>query len=120
MLVEVKSGETYNGHLVSSDTWMNLNLREVICTSRVRAPAITPFHESNVYRTVSVFGVCPSAMFGVTRSSICASLKRLTFNAAQLFCAISQQQLIVASQASTWRVHTYRCFNVHMLLHLSS
>merc|ERR1719345_431623 len=34
MLVEVKSGETYNGHLVSSDTWMNLNLREVICTSR--------------------------------------------------------------------------------------
>ena len=35
MLVEVKSGETYNGHLVSSDTWMNLNLREVICTSRV-------------------------------------------------------------------------------------
>merc|ERR1719265_1230179 len=28
MLVEVKSGETYNGHLVSSDTWMNLNLRE--------------------------------------------------------------------------------------------
>ena len=36
MLVEVKSGETYNGQLVSCDTWMNLNLREVICTSRVR------------------------------------------------------------------------------------
>ena len=35
MLVEVKSGETYNGQLVSCDTWMNLNLREVICTSRV-------------------------------------------------------------------------------------
>jgi len=34
MLVEVKSGETYNGQLVSCDTWMNLNLREVICTSR--------------------------------------------------------------------------------------
>lgn len=34
-LVELKNGETYNGHLVSCDTWMNINLREVICTSRV-------------------------------------------------------------------------------------
>ena len=45
MLVELKngnysnqqilflSGETYNGHLVNCDTWMNINLREVICTS---------------------------------------------------------------------------------------
>jgi len=36
-LVELKNGETYNGHLVSCDNWMNINLREVICTSRVRA-----------------------------------------------------------------------------------
>lgn len=34
MLVELKNGETYNGHLVSCDNWMNLNLREVICTSK--------------------------------------------------------------------------------------
>uniref|UniRef100_A0A1L8DHC9 U6 snRNA-associated Sm-like protein LSm4 n=1 Tax=Nyssomyia neivai TaxID=330878 RepID=A0A1L8DHC9_9DIPT len=34
MLVELKNGETYNGHLVSCDTWMNINLREVICTSK--------------------------------------------------------------------------------------
>jgi len=34
-LVELKNGETYNGHLVSCDNWMNINLREVICTSRV-------------------------------------------------------------------------------------
>jgi U6 snRNA-associated Sm-like protein LSm4 len=33
MLVELKSGETLNGHLVSSDTWMNLTLKEVIQTS---------------------------------------------------------------------------------------
>lgn len=33
-LVELKNGETYNGHLVSCDTWMNINLREVICTSK--------------------------------------------------------------------------------------
>ena len=51
MLVELKNGETYNGHLVQCDNWMNLQLRvrlevnsisqnlnyhnkEVICTSR--------------------------------------------------------------------------------------
>ncbi|KDD73407.1 hypothetical protein H632_c2208p0 [Helicosporidium sp. ATCC 50920] len=33
-LVELKSGETYNGHLVQIDTWMNTHLREVICTSK--------------------------------------------------------------------------------------
>ena len=34
MLVELKTGETYNGHLVSCDNWMNINLQEVICTSQ--------------------------------------------------------------------------------------
>lgn len=34
MLVELKNGETYNGHLVSCDSWMNINLRDVICTSK--------------------------------------------------------------------------------------
>jgi len=34
-LVELKNGETYNGHLVNCDNWMNIQLREVICTSRV-------------------------------------------------------------------------------------
>lgn len=33
MLVELKNGETLNGHLVSCDTWMNLILREVVQTS---------------------------------------------------------------------------------------
>ncbi|KAK9160925.1 hypothetical protein Syun_007266 [Stephania yunnanensis] len=28
MLVELKNGETYNGHLVNCDTWMNIHLRE--------------------------------------------------------------------------------------------
>jgi small nuclear ribonucleoprotein (snRNP)-like protein len=36
MLVELKNGDTYNGRLVSCDTWMNITLRDVICTSRVR------------------------------------------------------------------------------------
>jgi len=34
MLVELKNGETYNGHLTSCDNWMNIHLRDVICTSR--------------------------------------------------------------------------------------
>jgi len=33
MLVEIKNGETFNGHLVNCDNWMNLTLREVIQTS---------------------------------------------------------------------------------------
>ncbi|CAJ2501843.1 Uu.00g046960.m01.CDS01 [Anthostomella pinea] len=33
MLVELKSGETLNGHLIQCDTWMNLTLKEVIQTS---------------------------------------------------------------------------------------
>ncbi|KAK0394880.1 hypothetical protein QR680_000985 [Steinernema hermaphroditum] len=34
MLVELKNGETYNGHLVSCDSWMNVHLRDAICTSK--------------------------------------------------------------------------------------
>lgn len=37
MLVELKNGETLNGHLVNCDTWMNLTLKEVVQTSPVRA-----------------------------------------------------------------------------------
>eukprot|EP00977_Amphora_coffeiformis_P008148 scaffold1825_cov181-Amphora_coffeaeformis.AAC.2 len=33
MLVELKGGDTYNGRLQSIDSWMNMNLTEVICTS---------------------------------------------------------------------------------------
>lgn len=33
MLVELKSGETLNGHLINCDTWMNLTLSNVIQTS---------------------------------------------------------------------------------------
>ena len=33
-LIELKNGETFNGHLVQCDSWMNIHLREVICTSK--------------------------------------------------------------------------------------
>ena len=35
MLVELKNGETLNGHLVQCDTWMNLTLKEVVQTNAV-------------------------------------------------------------------------------------
>jgi small nuclear ribonucleoprotein (snRNP)-like protein len=44
MLVELKNGETYNGHLQSCDTWMNLQLREVTLTSRVSGQPTTFTH----------------------------------------------------------------------------
>lgn len=34
MLVELKNGDTYNGTLVNADSWMNILLEGVICTSR--------------------------------------------------------------------------------------
>ncbi|KAF7507403.1 hypothetical protein GJ744_010462 [Endocarpon pusillum] len=33
VLVELKNGETLNGHLINCDTWMNLTLKEVVQTS---------------------------------------------------------------------------------------
>lgn len=33
MLVELKNGETLNGHLIACDTWMNLTLKEVVQTT---------------------------------------------------------------------------------------
>eukprot|EP00208_Stichococcus_sp_RCC1054_P001274 CAMPEP_0206134474 /NCGR_PEP_ID=MMETSP1473-20131121/27_1 /ASSEMBLY_ACC=CAM_ASM_001109 /TAXON_ID=1461547 /ORGANISM="Stichococcus sp, Strain RCC1054" /LENGTH=135 /DNA_ID=CAMNT_0053526081 /DNA_START=172 /DNA_END=580 /DNA_ORIENTATION=+ len=34
VLLELKNGETYNGHMLACDSWMNVHLREVICTSK--------------------------------------------------------------------------------------
>ena len=36
MLIEMKNGDTYNGRLVSCNMFMNICLRDVICTSKVR------------------------------------------------------------------------------------
>eukprot|EP01023_Acetabularia_acetabulum_P018797 TRINITY_DN1950_c1_g1_i1.p3 TRINITY_DN1950_c1_g1~~TRINITY_DN1950_c1_g1_i1.p3 ORF type:complete len:135 (-),score=33.43 TRINITY_DN1950_c1_g1_i1:260-664(-) len=34
VLIELKNGETYNGHMITCDTWMNVHLKDVICTSK--------------------------------------------------------------------------------------
>lgn len=36
MLIELKNGDTYNGRLVSCNIYMNIVLKDVICTSKVR------------------------------------------------------------------------------------
>ena len=35
MLIELKNGDTYNGRLVSCNIYMNVCLKDVICTSKV-------------------------------------------------------------------------------------
>uniref|UniRef100_A0AC35F6Q5 U6 snRNA-associated Sm-like protein LSm4 n=1 Tax=Panagrolaimus sp. PS1159 TaxID=55785 RepID=A0AC35F6Q5_9BILA len=62
MLIELKSGETYNGHLVSVDTFMNIHIRDAICTSKDgdvfhRVPEIFIRGTS-----IKVFRVSPEAM----------------------------------------------------------
>lgn len=47
MLVELKNGETLNGHLVNCDTWMNLTLKEVVQTSPVRKSTPTSQSKRN-------------------------------------------------------------------------
>ena len=34
MLIELKNGDTYNGRLVNCNIFMNISLRDVICTSK--------------------------------------------------------------------------------------
>jgi small nuclear ribonucleoprotein (snRNP)-like protein len=34
-MIELKNGETYNGHLISCDFLMNVTLQDVVCTSKV-------------------------------------------------------------------------------------
>merc|ERR1712137_916609 len=34
ILIELKNGETYTGVLVNCANWMNLNLKDVVCTSK--------------------------------------------------------------------------------------
>jgi small nuclear ribonucleoprotein (snRNP)-like protein len=52
-LVELKSGETYNGHLVNCDSWMNIHLREVICTSKASHQHSSQLHNTSLCSAVS-------------------------------------------------------------------
>ena len=116
-LVELKSGETYNGILVSCDTWMNLHLREVICTSKARyaalrnaapetlAPATSrPAHAARARperRTATASGACRCATCAATPSSTCACRRRcVKRKRGAQGCACSVQLLRCADLAA--------------------
>lgn len=50
MLIELKNGDTYNGRLVSCNMFMNICLRDVICTSKV------PSDCNYIYLTLKLMG----------------------------------------------------------------
>jgi small nuclear ribonucleoprotein (snRNP)-like protein len=68
MLIELKNGDTYNGRLVRCDMFMNISLREVICTSKVNAFDLLRSLPLQI-RMVTDFGKCLSAIFGVAVSN---------------------------------------------------
>lgn len=80
-LVELKNGETYNGHLVNCDSWMNINLRKVIHTSKVtESRLVTWCTHSNLWlsiRTVISFGDYQRHTLEETQLNIYAFLMRL-------------------------------------------
>ena len=76
VLAEFNKGETYNGHRVSCDNWMNINLRKVIYT----------------YEGKTSSGGCQVATSLAAPSNTCASLMRS-----------SHSQGRCGSQRSWWR-----------------
>ncbi|KAG1338687.1 putative U6 snRNA-associated Sm-like protein LSm4 [Cocos nucifera] len=71
MLVELKNGETYNGHLVNCDTWMNIHLHGIrLALSHVR------YRISLWCRMEIGFGECLNATFEGTPLSIFEFLMR--------------------------------------------
>ncbi|KAL8807707.1 MAG: hypothetical protein Q9182_000518 [Xanthomendoza sp. 2 TL-2023] len=59
MLVELKNGETLNGHLISCDTWMNLTLKEVVQTNPEVEEGAALFNEAEVIEEEAVPEVAP-------------------------------------------------------------
>lgn len=64
-LVELKNGETFNGHLVACDNFMNLTIKEVYQTSAVRhlsfshaSHATCADRTTGTHRTANGFGSC--------------------------------------------------------------
>lgn len=66
ILVELKSGENLNGHLVMCDTWMNLTLKEVVQSSPVRSLVLL----LPVYAARRVFWLCDARNCELTEGRI--------------------------------------------------
>lgn len=69
--MELKNGETYNGHLVNCDTWMNIHLREVICTSKVCSSLLHLGLGANTLSKFEMLFVFSDACFGFWSNSFC-------------------------------------------------
>ncbi len=63
--MELKNGETYNGNLMSCDNFMNIHLRDVICTSRVSLVFLNRTCIGYIYRMGIDFGKFLNVMYGV-------------------------------------------------------
>lgn len=59
-LVELKNSETFNGHLVACDNYMNITMRDVYQTSAVRMSKLTR-------RTANSFGKCQKCILRAAR-----------------------------------------------------
>lgn len=75
MLVELKNGETLNGHLSNWDTWMNLTLQEVVQTSPegdkfFRLPEV--YVRGNNVEYPSLINIAPFTNMSVDQISTCA------------------------------------------------
>lgn len=74
MLVELKSGETLNGHLINCDAWMNLTLKEVVQTNSVSLAFLphlwlkVSILINKIFRMVHDFFGCQSATLEETMS----------------------------------------------------
>jgi small nuclear ribonucleoprotein (snRNP)-like protein len=73
-MVELKSGETFNGILCNCDFWMNCNLKDVVVTSAVQ----NVLYCTGIYfaRTVKGSGRWPNATFEDSMSSTSGSQTR--------------------------------------------
>ena len=79
MLVELKNGETLNGHLTNCDTWMNLTLKEVVQTSPegdkfLRLPEVYVRGNNVKAYNFFFFKPLPSSLKGMFRRTLLAGL----------------------------------------------
>lgn len=83
MLVELKNGETLNGHLIACDTWMNLTMRDVVQTNpngdkfmRLAEAYVRGNNVRLAPTTTLLIAICANAT--ATRSNISVSQTRFS------------------------------------------
>ena len=98
-LVELKNGETYNGHMVQCDSWMNVHLREVICTSKARDVRVSELRR--FVSCVNFFSRLSSQAGRPVRRSARTQRARVTRNHNDVAAAFTRRR------ARTFKGHTH-------------